>query len=129
MDDTQSILQQLQLMQRDTEQQISSVRKEMHDMGMKFDRAINSHNELRLEFSVSMERIKASVELIDKNQNEIWADLHKLENSMVLVQSTIKRDEGKAEAMKEGKKSTINWVQWITPILISLLGAYLAIKP
>jgi len=124
MDDTQSILVQLQQMQRDTEEQISGVRKEMHEMSCKFDRAVTSHHELKLDFAVSMERIRASVELIDKNQNDLWADLHKVENFISIAQDHIKRDEGRAES----RKSTINWMQWVTPILITVLGIYISIR-
>jgi predicted nucleic acid-binding Zn-ribbon protein len=130
MDDlnTQTIIDRLQMMQRDTEEQISGVRKEMHDMAAKFERAVSSHQELKLDFAVSMERMRASIENIDKNQNEIWSDLHKVEKDVAIQSQVVSEHLKLAEGSQNTRKAVTNWAQWITPLLVSIIGVYISIR-
>lgn len=126
--DTQIIIEKLQQMQRDTEEQIAGVRREMHDMGAKFDKAIGSHYEMKTEFSVSMERMKASVDLIDKNQNELWDIVRKQQTDLALLQKDISNHIVAAEVQRSGQKNAGEWFKWVTPLVVTIMGIYISIR-
>jgi len=136
------VLQAIQALRREVEEDITA-------LSHKFDTAIRSHYELKVEIASMKAELSAQINALDKNTSEMWENIRTLEKDMSQVKNDIaqKADECKtavytirkdltqrdtdiekkvdehlnvSTGQAKTRESAFKWTNFITPTILTI---------